>query len=222
MKAADVDIVILCGGRGMRLKPVMGRRQKVLADVRGRPFILRLIDFAAHQGFKRFVLCAGHGHEELKRVVRRGRLAGKIVYSVERIPLGTGGALKHAAGRIRSNPFLVLNGDTFCPISYRDVLTFHRKAGRTVTVVLARSGKKAVGAGVYVFNRSVLKRIPVERASSLESDIIPAMTPRERRRFPIKEKFYDIGTPGRLAAFRNLWPCLQSGLFDTLTPGRVG
>ena len=57
---ADITAVILAGGLGTRLRPVVGDRPKVLAEVGGRPFITYLLDHLAKARIKRVILCTGY------------------------------------------------------------------------------------------------------------------------------------------------------------------
>jgi len=52
--------LILAGGLGTRLKSTVPDRQKVAAEVAGRPFVSYLIRQIADAGIRRIILCAGH------------------------------------------------------------------------------------------------------------------------------------------------------------------
>lgn len=225
---SDVEVVILCGGLGTRLRPVLADRPKPMADVGGKPFLELLIDDAERQGFRRFVLCVGHGAEFIKDFFR-GRQDVAIAFSEEREPLGTGGALKLAEGSVEGPTFLALNGDSYLAADLAGFLTYHR--GRrgigTIAVVdaggrrdgglvdvgaggrIARFSEKAspaarawLNAGVYAFERRLFESIPAGRACSLERDVFPTLIPKGLYAFPSTKPLYDIGTPERLELFR--------------------
>ena len=61
------DVVILAGGLGKRLKSVTGGAQKVLARIGDKPFLEILIDYIFSQGARRFILCTGHGSDEVEK-----------------------------------------------------------------------------------------------------------------------------------------------------------
>ena len=57
---SDIDTVILAGGLGTRLQPVLKDKPKCLAPINGRPFIDILLDNCIDQGLKKFILCVGY------------------------------------------------------------------------------------------------------------------------------------------------------------------
>ena len=60
------DVVILAGGLGKRLHSVTGGGQKVLVKIGDKPFLEILIDYIASQGGRRFILCVGHGSDDVE------------------------------------------------------------------------------------------------------------------------------------------------------------
>ncbi len=91
--ASKVTALILAGGLGTRLRPVVNDRPKVLAPVGGRPFLAFLLDQIAQAGIARAVLCTGYLGEQIEATFGRQYRGLQLAYSVERQPLGTGGAL---------------------------------------------------------------------------------------------------------------------------------
>lgn len=57
---AELTVAILAGGFGTRLRPVVANRPKVLAEVRGRPFLAYLLDHIAAAGLRSVILCTGY------------------------------------------------------------------------------------------------------------------------------------------------------------------
>ncbi|MBU4374406.1 MAG: NTP transferase domain-containing protein [Euryarchaeota archaeon] len=89
----EIDVVILCGGLGTRLKPVVSDRPKVLAKIGEKTFLDILIDSLTKQGFKNIILCVGYLKGQIKNHFDRDK-EYNIMFSEERETLGTGGALK--------------------------------------------------------------------------------------------------------------------------------
>ena len=211
--------VILVGGLGTRLGERTKTIPKPMLPVGGRPFLDTLIDeIARYDAFDEILLLAGHKAESILArydgtVWGRARLA----VSLEQAPLGTAGALVHAAGRLQER-FLLLNGDSFFDFNILD-LAARANAGlvhmalradvvgdRFGRVVLDGDQVRAfiapgqgatgpVNAGVYVVERGILARVGGLPAS-LEQDVFPAlaadgaMTGTSYRGY-----FIDIGIP---------------------------
>jgi NDP-sugar pyrophosphorylase family protein len=133
----NLHAVILCGGLGTRLRSRMGSTPKSLAPISGRPFLEYLLCDLVAVGIRNIVLCTGHGGELIRAHFGQGeRFGATIQYAEEKVSLGTGGALKNAQPLLRSNPFLVLNGDTLLDIDYGRLLTKHSNAGAVATLAL--------------------------------------------------------------------------------------
>lgn len=115
MSIADLDVVILAGGLGTRLRPVLPNQQKVLAPVAGEPFITRLFALLARHGARRCILALGHRAEDVLPLLTswRQKYGIEFIPSIEPSPLGTGGALRQALSHCRGDRVLALNGDSF-------------------------------------------------------------------------------------------------------------
>ena len=123
---ADIPALILAGGAGTRLRPVVSDRPKPMARVAGRPFLELQIGWLARQGVRNVVLCTGYLHEHVLAHFGDGRALGvHIEYSVEGSPLGTGGALKLAESLAGRGPFLALNGDSFLDADLAGLVCAH-------------------------------------------------------------------------------------------------
>lgn len=155
----EIDVVILCGGLGSRLKSVITDRPKALVEIGGIPFIDFLINYVAGFGFKRFILCTGYKANQIRQYYKGKRVLNiEIVFSEEKLQLGTGGAVKNAENLIRSNPFLVINGDTFCRLNFERFIDFHfaKKAQLSMVLAKARFQKEGINCGTVKLNNSGL------------------------------------------------------------------
>lgn len=222
-KSEEIDVVILCGGKGKRLRNVVNDRPKVMAEINGRPFLDIIISFVAGYGFRRFILCIGYMGDKIRQYYQAKNDSTNILFSEEEEPLGTGGAIKNAEPLIQSSPFLVLNGDSFCPLDLHKFIDFHFTKRALLSMALAnteqasdcgvielddskriiafdekgRKKKGLVNAGVYLFDKSILSLIPSDTSYSLEYDLFPKITAREFYGYVTRESFIDIGTPER-------------------------
>jgi len=133
----NIDVVILCGGKGTRLKSVIADRPKPMAEINGRPFLDILVEYASSFGLSRFILCTGYLGDAIEDYYTKHNNNLTFAFSREHQSLGTGGALKNAEPLIQSNPFLVMNGDSFCPAPLDELVVAHRRNKALVTLAVA-------------------------------------------------------------------------------------
>jgi NDP-sugar pyrophosphorylase family protein len=227
------DALVLCGGLGTRLQPVLRDRPKGLAPISGRPFLDILIEELIRHGLRRILLCAGHGADQIVTHFAHRRDA-EFVVCVEPKPLGTGGAVRYALPHVHTDPFIVANGDSFCRVNYGDLLRDHASWRPAATIVVTPPNERTdtgtvevdaegritsfaeklaqanqqrgyVNAGVYVLQRGLIESERPETPVSLERDIFPRAARDSRcRAFHVAGPVIDIGTPERYAAAQAL------------------
>ena len=135
----NTDVYILCGGFGKRLKSITKNSPKPMVKIGEKPFLDIIIDYMAGFGFRCFILGLGYKAEVFKKYYRDFKRKDlEIKFCEERTPLGTGGAVKKAKSLIKSNPFLVLNGDSFCKFNPLNFLKFHKKKKAIVSILLRK------------------------------------------------------------------------------------
>lgn len=226
---AGVDVAILAGGLGTRLRGTIGETPKVLAPVGGEPFLDPLLRWLAGFDTRRVVMCLGFRADMVVEHLRRNPPRGiEIATSIEPKPMGTAGALRLAAPQFRSDVVMVINGDTFVDADLPAFVTAHRRSGVAASILattvpsMARYGRLvldntgaierfaekdpsdtgpgSINAGIYLFNRSWLDALARGTAESLERDVFAAASPGTFRAVPAGDAaFIDIGTPESLA-----------------------
>lgn len=219
-----LDAVILCGGLGKRLRSVVADAPKVLVKVNDRPFLDILIGHLKRQGISHIVFCTGYKADQIERYYRDNAQGLSFEFSREDRPLGTGGALKNARHFIRSNPFFVFNGDSFCGIDLNAFLDFHKSKLARASIAISQEAQgsdfggialddsarvtgfrekekgtapRYVNAGIYCFNEDIFSFMPADEAFSLEYDFFPGLSGEGFYGFCVSQEFYDIGTPAR-------------------------
>lgn len=219
----NTKAVLLVGGLGTRLRSVLPSTPKPMAKVGKRPFLQLLIHQLRSQGIRRLVLSTGYLADEIANDFGDGSGLGvSIEYSREDSPLGTAGAVKHAAPFLAGlDHFFVANGDSFMQADFQKLLELHLQAGVLLTLAVTRvrnqgrygtvktldSGMVSafleksfdqemglINTGIYVFDRELLSMIP-DGPSSLEKDLFPALLPRGVRAVEQSGLFIDIGIP---------------------------
>ena len=115
-----MQALILAGGAGTRLKPITDYVPKPLIPIKNIPIIEWQIKQLKKYGIKDIIICTGYKTDQIQNYLEHMRNFGcKIKFSVEKTPLGTGGAIKNAAKLIHEKSFLVLNGDIISTIDVR-------------------------------------------------------------------------------------------------------
>jgi D-glycero-alpha-D-manno-heptose 1-phosphate guanylyltransferase len=228
---SNITTVILAGGLGTRLRPIIHDMPKVLAPIRGRPFITFLLDQAEHIGIKQVVLCTGYCANNVYEAIGQVYKSMKIEYSVEDRPLGTGGALRLALPIIKSDHALVMNGDSICQVDLLSFSHFYQKHQSRASIVLAKmsetrdygkvmvddqdrivnfleksddSGSGWINAGVYLISREFIELIDKNYSISLEYDIFPNWIESGLYGYKSKGRFIDIGTPENYLAAESI------------------
>jgi NDP-sugar pyrophosphorylase family protein len=232
-----MDALILAGGLGTRLAPIVRDRSKTVADIGGTPFLAFLLrHLERHAEVRRAILCVGHRAESVEAAfgTRFGRLA--LAYSRETRPLGTGGALRLALEGLRPRaPVLAMNGDTWFPVPLANLVGFHRIERPAATVAVARvddaarfgsvrlagarvaqfiekgvAGTGWINGGLYVLGTAALDRLrAMPESFSLERDLLPALASAgQLAAYRSRTRFIDIGVPEDYARARRL---LQRG-----------
>lgn len=224
---SDTTAIILAGGLGTRLRAVVHDRPKVLAEIRGRPFLAYLLKSLVVAGVRHAVLCTGYLGEQLKSTFAHAYQGMRLVYSHELSPLGTGGAVRAAISHVASDPVLVMNGDSYCETDFSALWNWHNSRAAEATLVATHvpdtarygrvflddqgvvtafqekgrnSGPGWINAGVYLIGRRLLSTIPADRAISLERDIFPTWIGQGLYGYAGQGRFLDIGTPETYAA----------------------
>jgi UDP-N-acetylglucosamine diphosphorylase/glucosamine-1-phosphate N-acetyltransferase len=106
-----MQCVVLAAGEGKRMRPLTGRRPKVMLPIANRPMMEHLVLAARDAGITDFIFVVGYFEREIRNHFGDGSALGvKITYVTQRHQLGTADALRATAGMV-SGRFLLLNGD---------------------------------------------------------------------------------------------------------------
>ena len=183
--------IILAGGRGKRLRPITDKIPKPLIPINNMPLIERSIKYLKRYGITEIIISSGYKSNKIELFLKKKKNFGcKIIFSIEKTPLGTGGAIKKALKHIDDESFLVLNGDVVTNIDLRKIL----KKPNTVAAnelktkfgtmdiknnkILKFNEKKDVtdvwmNPGIYHLSKNVERLIP--KKGSLEGIVFPKM-----------------------------------------------
>jgi NDP-sugar pyrophosphorylase family protein len=198
--------ILLAGGKGTRLRPLTLHTPKPIVPIFDRPFLQYQIDLLRQvPEIDEIVLSLNYQPRRIEEVFGDGSDLGiHLSYVVEPTPLGTGGAIKFAAGETRGEPIVVFNGDVFTSVDLPSVLALHRERQARATIVLTpvdnptayglvetdqqgnveRFVEKpdpsqircdTINAGIYVLEPDTLDRIPKDTVYSIERAYFPSL-----------------------------------------------
>ena len=208
------------------MRPATETIPKPMIPVCGKPFLQHQLQLLRRNGIDRALLLVSYLGEQIEQFFGSGdRLGMNVTYAYEPSPLGTGGALKNALGRLEGE-FVVLNGDTFLDIDYAAPVADFRRKKPSAMIVAGRGwvpvvnnlavaedglvtsyrkrhpeGMTHTDAGAIILTRQVLDDIPAEKVCSLEEEIFPRLIQQgQMRAFVTSEPFFDMGSPEGLRA----------------------
>jgi len=130
------EAIILAGGLGTRLRPVVSDLPKCMAPVAGQPFLKHVIRYLLSQGIEKFIFSLGYKHEMIEGFLNDEFPTLHCECSVEQEPLGTGGAIYLACKRTKEENVLVVNGDTLFKADLEKAASFHIKNKADCTLLL--------------------------------------------------------------------------------------
>jgi NDP-sugar pyrophosphorylase family protein len=223
---SNINVAILVGGVGTRLKPVVNDRPKVMALINDRPFLTYILDQINDAGLKDVILCAGYMGKYLESEMGQTYRNLSLRYSYEYEPLGTGGALRNAHDLINSDTILIMNGDSYCQYNLGEYWSFYEQNNAFASILLtfvsdtsrygririndhnhvlafeekgSFTGPGWINAGIYLIDRETISGIPGKRFVSLEKEIFPSLIGKQLYGFMNDGLFLDIGTPDDFA-----------------------
>lgn len=215
-----MQLIVIAGGLGTRLRPLTLHRPKALVPLLNRPQILHLLE-PLPESVDEVIVAVNYGFEQVRDFFKARDLGAKVTVVHEKRPLGTGGAIKNVEGQIRGT-FAAFNGDVIDSIDLKAFMTFHRKHGRIGTIslwpvddpsafgVVAMEGERItrfiekpkkgeapsnlVNAGRYIFEPEIFDFIESGREASLERDVFPKLVEEGLFGFRYEGYWSDAGT----------------------------
>ena len=180
--------IILAGGRGKRLKPITDYVPKPLIPINNIPIIEWQIKYLKKFGIDEVIICSGYKTTMIENYLKMKDLGIKIKFSIEKSPLGTGGAIKKASKMIKGKEFFVINGDTITDIDLKKLakipnsiaaIELKTKYGildiKDQKIIKFREKKEIadtwMNAGIYYLQKSIVKELPIK--GDIEKTLFP-------------------------------------------------
>ena len=177
--------IILAGGKGERLRPLTGDRPKSMVPLLDKPILEYQVEWLREGGVTDIVVACGYLHQVIEEHFEDGSRWGvSMHYSIEKQPLGRGGALKLAYQQVPPSEAFVIaaNGDNVITQPLGPMVRQHQRTGATATLMLTQlrspygivqqRGKRITGfqekpllphwlsAGVYVLGQEFFAGLP--------------------------------------------------------------
>ena len=133
-----IDVVIMAGGKGERLKPYTDILPKPLIPVNSKPMLEHIIENFEYFHFRKFHLVLNHQAQLIKTYFQSKQKNYKINFIKEAKTLGTIGGLS-LVKKISSDDILISNCDTLFKIDYEKFFDFHKKGEYFLTLIVSKS-----------------------------------------------------------------------------------
>lgn len=218
-KTKSNKVVIMAGGKGMRLRPLTKNIPKPMLKVGKKPILQIILEKFKESGYKNFVICVNYKSKVIQDFFGDGMKFGvKITYIHEKIKMGTAGALSLLKKNMKINePFFVMNGDLLTNLNFEKLLDFHQNHNSKATMCIREyniespygevqlskeniiginekpSHKFFVNAGIYILDPKCINLIP-KRFYDMPTLFKKIIDKKEKViSFPLGEYWLDVG-----------------------------
>lgn len=211
-------VVIMAGGKGLRLRPLTKDTPKPMLSMGGRPILEHIVEGLREEGFTKVLLAVNYLAEQIESFFGDGSGHGVAIdYIRETKPMGTAGALS-LIDKPGSEPVVVMNADLVLATSVAKMVDYHSEKGASITVgaklvettspfgVLVTDGnvvvdilekptrRELVNAGVYVLSPDVVSLLEHGEPRDMPDLILDyAAAASGVVAFPIHEDWADLG-----------------------------
>lgn len=217
-----MEVIILAGGSGNRLKSVISDIPKPMAEIRNKPFLEFIFTWLSEFNIDKIVLSVGYKAEIIKSHFGSEFHRIPLEYSYEQEPLGTGGGILKALQHVDDEYALVINGDTYFPINPEHLLSAHLTMDGMITVALKKmtdferygtvnidnennivrfhekkpTQEGLINGGIYLIDKHFIQSLILPEKFSFERDVLEKHTVGNQIKGMIfQEPFIDIGIP---------------------------
>ncbi len=212
-----VKAIVLCGGKGTRLRPYTYTIPKPMLPLGKKPILEYVLSSLRRAGITEICLTVGYLHEQIEKYFGDGSKFGlKLQYSVETAELGTAGSCIPLMAKL-DETFVVMMGDHLSNVEIAKIIEFHKKHGGIATIALNRKGvpleygvadlegdrivrfrekpivENLINTGVYVFEPEIFEYI--KPREDFASDVFPRLLESKKKitGYIFSDYWLDIG-----------------------------
>ena len=213
----NIDLVILAGGRGSRIKKYLRNKPKPMIKFNDTYFLQYLINNFSKYPFNKIYILTGYKNKIIFKNFHKKKFnLTEVICLKENRPMGTGGALLNLK-KVKINDFILTNGDTIFDINLNELINSYKKdklgcvalthnkkntnsfklnnLGIKKNIILYKKKSNLINGGIYFFKKKILTLLP-DKPTSLEDDILPKIINKKLLLGKIYKNFFlDIGTP---------------------------
>lgn len=220
-----MEVIILAGGLGTRLRSVVSEVPKCMAPVADKPFLWYLLKYLTRFDINRVILSVGYLREVIFKWIDevKDEFPFEFDYAIEKQPLGTGGGIKLSLEKANDERVFVLNGDTFFDVDLMQLYDAHMIGKKAITLALKpmkrfdRYGtvnmepitgtilsfnekqyceEGLINGGVYVISKDAPIFEGLGEKFSFETDVLEPQCLRQQLLGVVQNKYFiDIGIP---------------------------
>ena len=214
-------VVIMAGGKGLRLKPFTEVLPKPLIPIGNKTAIDHIIDNFKDNGFNKFIFSINYKSKLIKAYIQELKNKKRInsYFVNEKKPLGTAGSLSLLKNKLRDD-FFVINCDSLINLDFSTTLKYHKAQKNDITIVVSMkdiivpygvfeikkggsfhkmiekpSNRYLVNTGLYILSPKILSLIPKNKKCDF-NDLIHKIKKTKLKIgfFPIEDKNWsDVG-----------------------------
>jgi len=211
----NIDLVILAGGKGTRIKEFLGNYPKPMIKFNNKHFIQYLLNCSSKYNFKRIIILCGYRNRVFfEKLNKKLKNLTKIICVKEGKLLGTGGALSNLK-KMNVNDFVLVNGDTIFNVNLNSLISNlnknkigiialtknkNQKSKKLLNLALKKKSlyfkknSSMMNGGVYFFKKEIFKYVNSKKCS-LENEILPKLINLKKIQGKFFNNFFiDIGS----------------------------
>ncbi len=130
----DINILILCGGEGLRLLPITKNIPKPLVKIKNKPLIKYIIDQVINLEFNKIILATGYQSIKIQKYIKS--LKTKKYHKIEIINSGKTDIIRRLYDYKKkyNQDVIVMYGDTLADINFKKLINFNKVNKKLVSV----------------------------------------------------------------------------------------
>lgn len=223
-----IDLIVLCGGLGTRLRSVNKNNPKILVQIdKNNTFLDYFLKNINQPLIRKVILSLGYKKKKvIKYVEKKFSDVVNIKFSSEEKQLGTGGAIKNTLNNLDvTDPFFVINGDTFFKVDFKKIFKIYLEKKKSLILLTKsleikrfdqfktfkhkiykirkkNSNTYFINSGLYLFKK---KDFNLNKFFfSIENDVLENLIEKDKLIFYKNRSkiFFDIGIPKTLNKFK--------------------